>query len=467
MRRLFVGAAVLALVLAAAGCKIVSTPTAPNGWYFTHDDSPAASGSGYYVAGPATPPVGRGSALLSSDATAHEGIATLQYQGLALSTINKLVYSTYQASSVGSPHETPTIQFDVDYDSTDDSTAFQGRIVYVPAAGGGTILPNQWQAWDTENGDAKWYSSGSGDSSFRPIVGGSPQANPPCTQASYCSYATILAHYPHARVTPSTGQLMVRTNETTSGFVGAVDNVQVGFGTTEADYDFDPGDGHIAVNSTTAAGLGFAFAQETATGSGSFVTGPNGADGSGSANLTVNDAGGEFIGTNVFQGTPFSDISFLSYKTYTPTPSSNAPTIQFDADYDNTDATTVFQGRVVFEPSQSGISGGIKTETWQTWNPLTAPSGWWSTGTPLVGNGTGPKPCTQATPCSFATLRSTYPNLSIRPITGEGNGQPVAGGVYLKAGGGWTGGFNGNVDSLTMAVNNGGVNGTVDYDLGG
>jgi len=39
--------------------------------------------------------------------------------------------------------------------------------------------------------------------------------------------------------------------------------------------------------------------------------------------------------------------------------------------------------------------------------------------------------------------------------------------MWLKAGGGWSPGFTGNVDSLTVAVDVGGVNGTVTYDLEG
>ncbi len=39
------------------------------------------------------------------------------------------------------------------------------------------------------------------------------------------------------------------------------------------------------------------------------------------------------------------------------------------------------------------------------------------------------------------------------------------GGIWLKAGADWAAGFIGNVDSLTAAVNVGGVNGTVTYDF--
>ena len=35
-----------------------------------------------------------------------------------------------------------------------------------------------------------------------------------------------------------------------------------------------------------------------------------------------------------------------------------------------------------------------------SWNPLTAPSGWWQTGNAIVGNANVGQQCTQAVPCS-------------------------------------------------------------------
>jgi hypothetical protein len=466
MRKLIIGATLVALVGSLVGCKIVVTPTASQGWFFLNEGS---NGSGYYVNGPGTPPAGRGSALLTVDATGRENIATSVYQGLALSSLTQLSYATYQAFS-GSPQETPSLEFDVDYDSTDSDTSYQGRLVYVPSAGS-TVVPNTWQTWDTQSGNAAWYSSASDGSSLRPIVGGVMQANPPCTQASFCTWQTVKNDYPNARIRPTVnnapGLLLVRAGgPITGGFVGATDNVVVGVNGTPIENNFEPGDGNVAVTSSSAAGLGFAFANETPNGSGSFVSGPNGADGSGSAQLTIDATGGEALVNGLFAGTRLDHLRFLSYKTYEKDPTPNATTLQLDADYDSTDGSTAFQGRAVFEPSLSGqapVTNGI----WQTWNPLTAPSGWWQTGNAIVGGTNVGKQCTEALPCSFTQLLSNYPNASIRPITQQSNGQPVAGGMWLKAGGGWSPGFTGNVDSLTVAVDVGGVNGTVTYDLGG
>ncbi|MDP9334353.1 MAG: hypothetical protein M3Q30_13775 [Actinomycetota bacterium] len=464
MRKLLLVGVVVALVAAAAGCKLVVTPTASNGWFFLNEGT---NGSGYYVNGPGTPPAGRGSALLTIDGTGRENVATGLFTGRQLSTFTNLKYSTYQAFS-GSPNETLYLQFDVDYDSTDSSTAYQGRLVYVPSAAY-VVTPKVWQTWDTMDAGAAWYSSASGASPNRPIVGDVTQTNPPCHQTNFCTWSTLMADYPNARVRPTVsgvpGLLLVRAGgPVTGGFVGATDNVIVGISGNNVETNFEPGDGNLVINQSNAAARGFAFVQETANGSGAFVGGPNGSDGSGSAKLTIDSTGGEALVNGLFAGTRLDQLNFLSYKTYQQAVGPHTTTLQLDADYDATDASTSFQGRAVFEPELAGAAT-ITSETWQTWNPLTAPSGWWQTGNAIVGGVNVGQTCTQGSPCSFAELLAAYPFAAIRPITGQIGGQPIAGGIWLKAGGGWSPGFTGNIDSLTAAVNVGGVNGTVNFDF--
>ena len=461
---LLYGATLVALVMVGAGCKLVVTPTATNGWAFLNE---GGNGSGRYQNGPGTPPAGRGSALLTIDGTGREAIATASYAGIGLAALTQLKYSTYQAFS-GAPNETLYMQFDVDYDSTDGTTAYQGRLVYVPSVAG-SITPGVWQNWDTMSGGGAWYSSGSGTSAFRPIVGGVSQPTPPCNSATFCTWSTLMTDYPNARIRPTVGGipglfLIKAGGPVTGGFSGATDNVIIGIGSAVVENNFEPGDGHIAVTQSNATGLGFGFVQETAIGSGAFVSGPNGSDGSGSARLTIDSAGGEALANSLLAGTHLDRLTFLSYKTYMDVAGSNATTLQLDVDYDATDGSTAFQGRAVFEPSLSG-QAAVADQVWQTWNPLTAPSGWWQTGNAIVGGVNVGKACIQASPCSFAQLLAAYPNAAIRPITGQISGQPIAGGIWLKAGGGWTPGFTGYVDSLTTAVKVGGVNGTVTYDF--
>src|SRR4029077_16378374 len=137
-----------------------------------------------------------------------------------------------------------------------------------------------WQTWDTMSAGAAWYSSASGTSPNRPIVGDATQSNPPCTQATFCSWSTVLSQYPNARIRPTVsgvpGLFLIRAGgPVTGGFVGATDSVIVGITGFDVETDFEPGDGHVVINTSNAAARAFAFSQETPTGSGSFVSGPN------------------------------------------------------------------------------------------------------------------------------------------------------------------------------------------------
>ncbi len=444
----------MAVVVFALGCTVTVTPEAPASWFFANE---GANGTGYFTNGPGTPPLGRGSALLTVDGTGREAIATVAFSGKTLASITKLRYSTYVAFPTP-PTESMTLQFDVDYDATDGNDNYQSRLVYIPGLST-PLAPATWQEWDTLTGPptGAWYSAGSGGSSFRPIVGGVTQVSPPCDAVNYCTWAEVLANYPNARIRPSSGLIMVRAGgPIAGGFSGATDKVVVGLNGIDATYDFEPGNVVVTVNPTTASKLSFGFAQETASGSGSFVSGPAGAVGTGSAALTVDSSGGMGLSTAVFAGTRIDRFTDLSYATYLqPSYPANAPSLQFDADYDDSDANTAAQGRFLFEPSVAGAAA-VTDSTWQTWNPLTAPSGWWQTGNAIVGGVDVGKACTQASPCSWTALTAAYPDARVRPVVGQFGGIANAGRTWLKAGGSWAGGFAGNVDSLTVGID--GVN---------
>ena len=452
----------VAVVVFTLGCVVPSAPNNDNGWFFF---SEGASSTGYWTNGPGTPPLGRGSALLNIDGTGREAVATPTYQGKKLVNITNLKYSTYVA--FGS--EAPTLAFDIDYDHADGNETYQGRLVYIPGQSTPTV-PKTWQEWDTINGGpatGAWYSSASGASSYRPIVNNLTQSNPPCDQTNYCTWAEVMSNYPNARIRAGSGLLMARAGgPTTGGASAAVDNIVIGVTGSDAQVDFEPGDGIIPVKPGNAANTNFAFAQETATGSGSFVSGPTGvADGSGSARLTTDSLGGESLSTGVFAGLRVDSFTALQYKTYLqPGFAANAPTLQFDADYDDSDTSTAFQGRIVFEPSQSG-GAAVTDSVWQTWDAVAATDGWWQTGTPIVGNGPVAQACTQGSPCSLSELLTAYSNLRVRPIVGLVGGEANSGRLWLKAGGGWAGGFDGNVDALTVGVN--GTNATYDFEPAG
>ena len=200
---------------------------------------------------------------------------------------------------------------------------------------------------------------------------------------------------------------------------------------------------------------GWSFVTETAVGTGTMVIGPTGQPlGVGSAQLVVNGAGGELLGV-AYPGTPFSSITSLGYSTYrsTGTPAL-AASIQLNIDADATDLITVWQGRLVYEPYYTQT---VTTGVWQTWNALNNTAGtgtgnWWFSNAGIAAI-TG---CTQANPCTWAEVKIALPN---------GRIHPTLGGIGVKAGSNWTGGFSGTVDKFVVGVQTGLNTHTKTYDF--
>ncbi len=209
-----------------------------------------------------------------------------------------------------------------------------------------------------------------------------------------------------------------------------------------------PDDATVVVKPSTLAAQSWGFLLETgATGAGDFVTGPaSPPTGTGSLRLTTpNTADGIFLGTNVYSGTRFSDITRLEYSTYRQAPDSGvlAIALQINVDYDLTDNDTSWQGRLVFEPYHTGAA--VLSQTWQTWDTMSG-AGWFATGAP--GNGS----CPMSSPCTWAQVLANWPNAGVHDVHS---------GIMLKAGSGWTG-FDGNADQLVIGVN--GTNTTYDFE---
>jgi hypothetical protein len=170
----------------------------------------------------------------------------------------------------------------------------------------------------------------------------------------------------------------------------------------------------------TPSSPNWSVVQETPNGSGSFVTGPATTPiGAGSLQLTVGpSAGGVLASTLQEAGRRLDSLSALAYSAYVVSAPNTGITasMQIDIDYDVTDGTTAWQGRLVYDPGSTGIP--VTAATWVTYNVQTAPAGWWSTGTPIVGNNPQAKACTQAAPCTWAQVLAAYPNAGIRALVG-------------------------------------------------
>ena len=233
----------------------------------------------------------------------------------------------------------------------------------------------------------------------------------------------------------------------TSGNGFLIDNVSLYSG--PCPLDCYTGATTVLVNSDTAGSLGWDFLQETPTGSGEFVAGPSMPPiGSGSVRLVVDDTGGESFGTQIFAGMRFTDVTRLKYSAYQAAAGNSvfAPTLQMNVDYGLTGGNPTWQGRLVYEPYLTGAS--VIPQTWQTWNALNG-AGWWATGAP------GNSVCTQGSPCTWQDILSNWPNASVQTGTFSG--------LLLKAGGGWSGGFDGNVDMLIVGQN--GVDTIYNFEL--
>jgi len=191
---------------------------------------------------------------------------------------------------------------------------------------------------------------------------------------------------------------------------------------------------------------GWAFFNEGAVGSGSFVTGPATPPlGTGSVNLTVDANGRHNIG-KINNGLRFDRITELGYSSY-QTSGNPAATIslQLQVDYDLTDANQAFQGRLVYEPYQTET---VLQNTWQTWTPLTGE--WWGSGAP------GNVACPQSNPCTWPEVLAAFPN-------GGTHGSPTLGAIIFRAGGPVGFPFTGNVDNFTLGVDN--VDNVTDFEL--
>ena len=186
------------------------------------------------------------------------------------------------------------------------------------------------------------------------------------------------------------------------------------------------------------------FVQESPTGlllPATFVTGPaTPPAGTGSASIGV---AGPTFGTSVltptFSGTKLSDIQTLQYSVYTPTTTSAS--IGFDVKYRPTD--TVYSGRLVYEPINSGVS--VVPGSWNTFDALAGK--WWATNQSVNGannqctNGGSPGWCT------WAEVLAKWPQAELEnPSANPGN-------LVMKLGSGIPA-ASVNIDEVVVGISN-------------
>jgi len=284
--RLFVGP--------LSNSTVLVRPSTMNGWTFLSDNdlSPCTSPTCEMRTGPLTAPSGAGSAQISVPGANDRNILALAaYQGVSLSSITRLEYSTLRQSADPGNLLALALQFNVDYDPNDAITGWQSRIVFEPYFGGGSgnIPQSTWQTWDALAGSpsGRWW----GPSSVR-----CPQANP-------CSWAQLLAAYPNIRVHPTLGAVLIKAGGggTWPGFSGNVDNLIIGVSGSETTYDFEPdtywGACVVDDDGNTYTLLANCITDQTLVLPGGYTL-----DGNGFSITAVDPVGGHFLGAVVKNG---------------------------------------------------------------------------------------------------------------------------------------------------------------------
>jgi hypothetical protein len=211
----------------ADSMPVLVMPSSLNGWFFFNE---GANGSGGFEQGPATPPLGGGSAFLQVDSTGRHSLGTQAYAGTRLDQISELRYSTFKNTN---PDQIVDIglQFDIDYDGAGGNAAYQGRLVFEPYFTGTNPRQNVWQTWHALAG--KWYASRSGANG----------SNGVCPQSAPCTWPQVLASFPNATVFNNAfgGVLLFRAGGPwANGYDGNVDAFTIGVGTTFTTFNFEP-----------------------------------------------------------------------------------------------------------------------------------------------------------------------------------------------------------------------------------
>jgi len=170
-------------------------------------------------------PAGVGSVTLQVDDLGRASFGTMQYKGTPLTSITQLTFNSYSAS--GATLSSPTLQFEMDYNSTDSNTVYQGRLVSIPAS---APTADTWVAHDALAGT--WWAT-------------QAPGNTVCTQGTPCTWPQVIAAFPNAAIREDPigeGALLFRLGgPITGGAVTSVDKFTINVGFPSTTFDFEPG----------------------------------------------------------------------------------------------------------------------------------------------------------------------------------------------------------------------------------
>jgi PEP-CTERM motif len=210
---------------AMAGTVVVS-PTDLNGWAFSNTDNSGTNASGGFEVGPATPPLGIGSAqLVVGDANSSEILISALSAPTAPGSFSTLNYSTYVTTSTLGSGSAPTLQFDLFAGNT-----YEGRLVFDPGLLL-TVTDGTWQSWNAATEQAWYFTPNSHNSlSSDCSIGNS---------SKYCTLATAESFLSGLGI--EAVDVLFKAGSGQSSFDGNVDDLSIGTSAdTRTTFNFEP-----------------------------------------------------------------------------------------------------------------------------------------------------------------------------------------------------------------------------------
>ena len=211
-------------VLAAGNVRVNQT-NLNNNWFL----ETLADGTGAFVTGPATPPIGAGSFQMTTATI--DGKATLltsDWLNRPLSELSAMDYWTYRSSASTSPsYVAPSINIAIFTNVSGPGTGF-ATLVFEPlySYGNSAIHDDEWQNWDTTKPSVTGFAGG---------WWVTRQVGTICPTACYTTLAGIQAQAPDATIIG----LGVNVGRGPASFVGAVDALSLTMAGEKTTYDFE------------------------------------------------------------------------------------------------------------------------------------------------------------------------------------------------------------------------------------
>jgi hypothetical protein len=237
------------------------------------------AGSGAFVAGPGSPPLGTGSFQISTAGSSDKGfLFNFDHTGVAISSIDAISYSTYISTPGSSDaRQAPSINIQIDKNGGTFETGDFATLVFEPVYNTtqGIVTVGSWQTWDAiSGGTASWWATGG--SSLCPPAG------------TFCTWADVLSRYPGATIVGGFG---INQGSGNGSLVASTDALTLGYGGNSITYDFEDSNCHWSDAGTTRTLLGDCVTSTT-------IGIPNGMtfNGAGYTITAIDPAGGHFVG---------------------------------------------------------------------------------------------------------------------------------------------------------------------------